>query len=156
MTAKSTSGAAGYARKRRGRGAPASRGRSREPSPAQFPQRVLRAFLISVGIGAGLILLFSIVAYFLPDPNPMIRPLAYTAVGLTALLGGTVAGRLHRGAPAVCGLINGILLLALMLLLSLFFRSLASGYSAWISALLHAAIPLLSFVGALIGVRHAQ
>ena len=156
MTTKSTARSARYAGKRGGRSAPASRRKQEEPSPAQFPQKALKAFLISVGIGAGLVLLFSLGAYFLPDPDPMIHPLAYTAAGLTALIGGIVAGKIHGSAPAVCGFVNGLLLMALMLLLSLFFRSLASGYSAWVSALLHAAVPLLSFAGALIGVRRAR
>ena len=132
--------------------------RRREPaaSAADFPKKTLKAFLITLAVGAGLILLCSLAAYFMPDPDPMIHPLAYAAAALTALIGGIVAGRIHGSAPAVCGLTNGLLLLALMLLLSLFFRSLASGYTAWVSALLHAAVLLLSFAGALIGVRHAR
>ena len=40
-----------------------------------------------------------------------------------------------------------------MLLLSLFFRDSAFGYSLGIALLLHALIPLLSLAGALFGVR---
>ena len=143
-------------RNKRSAAAQAARRGQEEASSAQFPKKVLRSFLISVGIGAVLILLFSIGAYFLPDPDPMIHPFAYAAAGLTALIGGIVAGKIHGSAPAVCGLVNGSLLVALMLLLSLFFRSFSSGYSAWVAALLHAAVPLLSFLGAVIGVRRAR
>lgn len=152
MTAKSTARSARYGGKRKSRSAPAER-RRETPANEQFLQKALKSFLISAGIGAGLILAFSLAAYFLPDPDPMIHPLAYVAAGLTALIGGVVAGKIHGSAPAVCGFVNGLLLVALMLLCSLFFRNLASSYPAWLSAILHAAVPVLSFLGALIGVR---
>ena len=153
MTTKHT---AGYFGKRKGRNPPSAKRKQEEASPAQFPQKALKAFLISIGIGAALILLCSIAAYFMPDPDPMIHPLSYVAAGLTALIGGIVAGKIHGSAPAVCGSVNGLLLVALMLLLSLFFRPLSAGYSAWVAALLHAAVPVLSFLGASMGVRRAR
>ncbi|MBR7099502.1 MAG: hypothetical protein IKC59_08805, partial [Clostridia bacterium] len=75
------------------------------------------------------------------------------AAALTAFFGGFTAGKLRGGAPAICGLINGILLTAWMLLLSLCFRAHSSGYSPLISTLLHTAVPVLSFAGAMVGTK---
>ena len=127
--------------------------RRRESSPDQIPKNVLRAFALTLCIGLGMILACSVVAYFLPDPLSAIPPLSYLAMGVTALAGGWIAGKLQGGAPLIVGLINGMLLIAAALIVSLFFRSLSSGYSAPFSALLHAAVPLLSFAGALIGTK---
>ena len=118
---------------------------------ALFSKETLRAFLITLGIGAGSILIFSLAAYFYPDPNRIIHPLAYVAVALTAFLGGVVAKKRTGGAPALCGLINGMLLMGVMILLSFFFLSESSSYSALISTLLHAAVLILSVLGALAG-----
>ena len=119
----------------------------------RFPKKALKAFLITLAVGAGSLLLFSLGAYFFPDPDPLIRPLALLAAAITAFVGGIVAGKIHGNAPFVCGATNGLLLLALMILLSLPFHQLAAGYSAWISLLLHAAVLLLSVVGAVVGIQ---
>ena len=112
-----------------------------------FAQKALRAFLWTLLFAAGL------AVYFLPDPDPAIRPVALLISFLVAFVGGVISGRIHRAAPALCGTLNGCLLLALMLLLSLIFRDSAFGYSLGIALLLHALIPLLSLAGALFGVR---
>lgn len=125
-------------------------------SKSVFSEDTLRAYLYTLAIGAASILILSLGAYFHPDPDSIIRPLAYIAAGLTSFLGGMIAGRLRRGAPALCGLTNGILLTCTMILLSFFFTSESSNYSALISALLHAAVPLLSFLGALTGVKKSN
>ena len=118
-----------------------------------FCRKTLETFLYTLALGAGLILLFSLGVYFYPDPNVLIRPLGYTAAALTAFLGGFLSGRLRGGAPIVCGLINGILLTATMLLFSFFLLSASSKHSALTSTLLHTAIPILSVFGALTGVK---
>lgn len=124
-----------------------------KPQEAAFPQKVLRSFLWTLAFAAGAILVVSLIACFLPDPAPSTEPLGLLAAGLSALVGGVISGRIHRSAPAVCGLANGALLLAVMLLCSLFFSGSGFGYSTAVSILLHALIPLLSVFGALIGVR---
>lgn len=118
-----------------------------------FLQKAVRSFLRTLAVGAGLLLIASLAVYFLPDPDPAIQPVALILAPATAFIGGMISGRIHRSAPAVCGLTNGCLLLALMLLLSLFFRSMAVGYSVGVALLLHALIPVLSVMGALLGVR---
>ena len=127
-----------------------------EDRGAIFSKETLRAFLITLAIGGGLILVMSLGAYFHPDPDSIIRPLAYVAAALTAFFGGFTAGKLRGSAPVICGLVNGILLTCVMLLLSFFFLSESSGYSTLISALLHAAVLVLSFLGAIVGTRKTQ
>lgn len=121
-----------------------------------FAQKALRAFLWTLAVCAGLLLVASLAIYFLPDPDPAIQPAALIVALSAAFIGGMISGRIHRSAPAVCGLTNGCLLLALMLLLSLFFRDMAVGYSVGNALLLHALIPILSVMGALLGVRKKQ
>ena len=86
---------------------------------------------------------FRVAVKFLESPT--------VAVALTAFLGGVVAKKRTGGAPALCGLINGMLLMGVMILLSFFFLSESSSYSALISTLLHAAVLILSVLGALAG-----
>jgi putative membrane protein (TIGR04086 family) len=149
MSSKST-----YSARHRKR--PSTRKRKKLSSPDQIPKHALRSFGLTVAIGMGMILLSSLVAYFMPDPLSMILPLSYLAMALTALIGGFVAGRLHGVAPLIVGLINGMLLTALVLVVSLFFRSASNGYTAWFSALLHAAVLLLSFLGAFVGTKRTN
>ncbi len=111
----------------------------------------LRAFLITLAIGAGAILLMSLAAYFYPDPDRIILPLGYLAAALTAFLGGVVAKKRTGGAPALCGLVNGMLLMGVMILLSFFFLPHSHGYSALVSSLLHTALLILSVLGACAG-----
>ena len=118
-----------------------------------FARKVLRSFLWTLAFGAGMLLTASLAVCFLPDPDPAIQPVALLIAFLTAFVGGIIAGRIHRAAPALCGPANGCLLLALMLLLSLFFCGKGVGYPIGIAILLHALIPLFSLVGALFGVR---
>ena len=127
--------------------------RKRTSATSKKQQRpILCAWLITLGIGILLLLSGAILAYFQEDPNQWIMPLGYAAVFVTALGGGYAAGRLHGKAPFTAGLINGALLLAVMLPLSLCFGSLASGHSIGLSALLHGAVPICSALGATVGV----
>ena len=106
-----------------------------------------------MGIGLLLIVIASLAAYFSPNPNTLIAPLAIAAAGLTAFIGGVIAVRIHGGGALVCGLLNGSVFMTLMMLLSLCFARYASGYSAGISCLLHAGFVLLSVAGGYVGIR---
>ena len=130
--------------------------RRSSPSDSQgalFSIETLRAFLITIAIGAGTILLLSLGAYFYPDPDRMILPLGLLAAALTSFFGGMVAKKRTGGAPALCGLINGMLLMGMMILLSFFCLPHSHGYSALVSTLLHAAVLILSVLGALAGTQ---
>lgn len=130
--------------------------RNTESPNAIFTKNTFRAFLITLAIGGGLILVASLGAYFHPDPDSIIHPLAYVVAVLTAFFGGFTAGKLRGNAPAICGLVNGILLTCVMILLSFCFLSESSGYSALVSTLLHTAVPVLSVLGAMVGTRKKQ
>ena len=127
-----------------------------EPQNGLFSKEILRAYLITLAIGGGLILILSLAAYFYADPAVIIRPLAYLAAALTSFLGGMIAKRLCGGTPAICGLTNGILLTCTMMLLSFCFRAQSSHYSPLVSTLLHSAVPILSFLGALAGIKRKK
>ncbi len=118
-----------------------------------FYRLVIRGFLFTLGIAALLLLVASLALCFLPDPTPLIAPLGYACCFLSVFIGGFICGNLHKKAPAVCGSLNGLCLLALMLLLSFFFRSFATPHPLWLTALLYAAVPITSVLGALAGVR---
>lgn len=124
-----------------------------EDSPALLVKHIGKSMLITAGAGILLTLICSLAAYFYSDPDKLIRPLALVSCGMTALIGGFGAVRIHGHSALVCGLLNGSLMTAAMLLVSLFFTAHASGYSAGIACLLHAAFFLLSVAGAYIGLR---
>lgn len=124
-----------------------------KPREQPFWRLSTKAFLRTLAVGAGLLLIGTLALCFLDDPAPAIQPTALLLSATTALTGGWIAGRLHRTAPALCGLCNGALLLACMLLLSLPFHTYAAGYSLGVALLLHALVPVLSVIGAVLGVQ---
>ena len=126
-----------------------------------FLKSIVGTLLLSLAVGGGLLLLFSLVLTLTPDPLAFVLPLGLLASALTALLGGFFATRIYHLAPLGAGLINGILLLSLSLLFSLLFSksaaTYATGYSAVVSALLHVALIGISLGGAFLGAReHTQ
>lgn len=120
---------------------------------ALLPSKLLQSFLFTLALGVALLLILSLIAYFCADPLSLIRPLALTGAALTALAGGFLTVRVNGHSALLCGLINGSLLTLLMLILSLFFGDVASGYSTPVSALLHIAFLLLSVAGAFLGLK---
>jgi len=126
-------------------------------SPALFLRRAAKSLSFTLAIGAALLIVLSLAAYLAPDPDALTLPLGLVASALTSLLGGLISVRVHqRHAPLPAATVNAALLSLLMLILSLFFADLASGYSALISAMLHAAVFALSALGALVGMRQPQ
>ena len=124
-----------------------------ESSPGLWIKHLGKSLLITLAAGLGLLLVFSLIAYFYTDPNTLILPLALAGAGLTALIGGVVTVRIHGRSALICGLLIGCLLTSLMMLLSLFFTQEGAGYSTGTSCLLHAAIPVLSVTGAYLGLK---
>ena len=136
--------------------------RSRDPKNdqsegARFFKSTLGTFLLTLAVAGVLLLLASCILSFLPDPLSATLPAGLLTVALTAFVGGYFATRIYRLSALSAGLINGILLTLLALLCSLFFTknadSYATGYSAAVSAILHAGVVGLSIGGALLGAR---
>ncbi len=124
-----------------------------EDSLALWVRHLKKSLLITLLTGIGLLAAATLGCYFLPDPYPWIRPFSIVASMLTAAVGGFSCAKMHRHSALLCGLLNGSLLMLFMLLLSLFFKPYAAGYSAGISALLHLGTLLLSVAGAFLGIR---
>ena len=136
---------------------PHARKSTAESTAANFMKALFKSISITLGIGTVLLISASLAAYFYVDPATIIRPLALSASALTAFTGGIVAARMHQKSSALaCGLRNGGILIALMILISLFLKPYASGYSAIVSLILHAAFLLLSVIGATVGKRSPQ
>lgn len=136
--------------------------RSREPKGkvpenSFFLKSTLGTLLLSLAVGGGLLLLSSLVLTFVPDPLSLVLPAGVISAALAAFMGGFFATRVYKLSPLSAGLINGILLTALSLLFSLLFVKNASlyatGYTAAVSALLHAGVVGLSIGGAFLGAR---
>ena len=110
---------------------------------------ILRAFLLTATLGAALLLIAALLAYFYEEPGTLLPILGLAVSALTAFFGGMIAGKIHQCSLLIVGLLNGISIMLIMLPLSLLFASHASHYAGWTSALLHATFLLLSALGAL-------
>lgn len=122
-----------------------------EDSPALWAKHLFKSLLITALAALLLTVGSALIAYFSADPAALVRPLGLITAALTAVIGGFAAVRIHRRAALFCGLLNGSLATALMILVSLFFTGHSSGYSAGISALLHTAFILFSVMGSFLG-----
>ena len=124
---------------------------------SQFLRGILGTLLLALAVGGGLLLLFSLVLTFVPDPLSLSLAAGLLCAALTAFVGGYFATRIYHLPTLGAGLINGIFLTALSLLFSLLFARnadcYATGYSAAVSALLHAGAVGLSIGGAFLGAR---
>lgn len=122
-----------------------------------FLRRAACAFSITVSLGTALLVTFSLAAYLTPDPDTLVMPLGLIAAALTSFLGGMIATCIHKHhAPLPAAMTNALLFSALMILLSIPLSPLASGYSALICALLHAAVFALGALGAIVASRPAK
>lgn len=117
---------------------------------------LFKALLIALASGVLLLLVGTTALYFTPDPNKFLHPLSLVISAVTALIGGFAAGKLHGHAALLCGLFEGSLLMALFLLVSLFFKNDAKGYSALLSCALHIGFLLVAVVGASLGTRPSK
>ncbi len=113
--------------------------------------QLAKSLAVTAVTGILALLACSLLAYFLPDPSPWIKPLALFAAALTALVGGVSAARLQKENASLCGLLNGCVFMAVMILISLFLRERASGYSTLHAILLHAGFLLCSVLGGILG-----
>ncbi len=130
---------------------PATVGRPEEPSEtAGGFSRLARPLPLILGltlaVGAALTLAATAIAYQSPDPSATLTPLAYGALGLTALLGGVVAGRVLRERAVLGGLVSGVAFALLLTVLSWLLPRAADGAAAaWLS---RAGVVVLHLLGA--------
>ena len=125
-------------------------------SPGVWLRHVGTGVGVGFGVGALLVLIGSLIAYFTADPVAIIRPLAWGAAALSACTGGFVTAKRHRHAALLCGLLHSAVSMALMLLLSLFFKAYASGFSAGVICGLYGGFLACSLIGAYWGVRQKK
>ena len=135
-----------------------ARERKRDASEgSQFLRGILGTLLLALAVGGGLLLLSSLILTFVPDPLSLSLAAGLLCAAPTAFIGGYFATRIYHLPTLGAGLINGIFLTALSLLFSLLFARnadcYATGYSAAVSALLHAGVVGLSIGGAFLGAR---
>ena len=133
---------------------PATKHASPAPSaPAKWIKQTVFAFFITLAVAGGLLLLFSFLLYFSPDPNQYIRSAGLLSAGLTAFAGGFIAVRIHGQSALICGVINGGLLTMFSLFLAMLLKEYSSGYSTGVICLLHIGALLLSIAGAYLGLK---
>lgn len=129
--------------------------RTADPSAARW-KPILSTIAKTVAVGVLLILAASLGVSFTSDPDRYIRPIAIVCAALTFFSGGFFAAKSNSEAPLGAGAINGLILSALTLALSLLFRKTAVGYPAWAAALLHGGMILLSLLGAYLTVLRGK
>lgn len=122
--------------------------RKEEPTPSALAKHLFKSLAVTLATALLSLLLLSTVAYLSEDPSTLLLPFGLIAAALTALVGGFTSVRLHKKSALLCGLCNGCAMMAIMLVISLFFRSAASMHSPLLSCLLHAGYLLLSVLGA--------
>ena len=109
---------------------------------------------LGISLGVGLVLWFAaaIVAYSCNDPDGILSALAFCAVYITSLVGGFVSSKVKGEGGLICGVLNGVMLVFVLLLVSVIFdESYSSGYRAIWAFLLRGAVVLMSALGGLIG-----
>ena len=116
----------------------------------------LFALPVAVLIGFLLLLITTAVAYTNADPDALTTPLSLVALGMTALMGGTVAGVRGYRHPLLSACFLGLMLLLLLLGGSLFYSDeLRAQLSVGISALgrwgMRLSVLPLSLLGGRIG-----
>lgn len=105
-----------------------ARVRVRPPEEPSDPQAggfssILTGYPLTLGVTALSALLLVTVAAIpvcqSPDPMGLILPISAATLGVAALIGGTVAGKLNPACPLAASLVCGSITAALMILLSL-------------------------------------
>ena len=129
---------------------------STESSASALFSHSLRSALITLIIGGAVITVLSLFAYFTENPSAFVLPFGILGAALTAFIGGVVSARLHKHSALLCGMLNGLTVLTILMLLSLFFSPYASGHSLLLSSVLHTAFLFLSVIGAFCGLPRAR
>ena len=141
-------------RKKAHKKSPRRGGSSEVVSLGSVLKSVLFAAPIALATGVLLILLAAAILSATGDPLKYHTVMGLFLIYLTALLGGTLATRLHgRRTPLLCGVMMGSLLLLLLLMLALILPNSGHEYSTAMQIGLHALLFPATVIGALLGAR---
>lgn len=112
----------------------------------------LMGALVAVLTAVLLAFVLAAILYKTADPARYVTPTAFSALYVSALLGGFTATRLNKGSALLCGLAVGVLLVALAFVASLpVGNKLSSDYGITLSVALRAAVIGCALMGAFIG-----
>ncbi len=116
-----------------------------------FIKNCLKGVLTAIILSVVLLLVFSFIAYTRDDPDSYLTIFAGVALYASAFVCGFVAAKKNRQSGLLCGLVSGIVFMALVILLSLLGRNTDEGTSnlRWVMYLVICGISLL---GGIIGV----
>ena len=144
-------------RKKAHKKSPRRGGSSEVVSLGSVLKSVLFAAPIALATGVLLILLAAAILSATGDPLKYHTVMGLFLIYLTALLGGTLATRLHgRRTPLLCGVAMGSLLLLLLLMLALVLPDSTHEYSTAMQIGLHALLFPATVIGALLGAREKR
>lgn len=104
--------------------------------------------------GVVLLVIFCAVAYSTEDPDAMMKPLALTALYLSAAIGGVFAARLS-GGRMICGLLSGGFTALIVFALSVI-PIFDSGITIGEGLIMNALIIPASFIGSFIGTPRSK
>lgn len=80
----------------------------------------LKAAGITIPISFILLLIMNFISYSNDDPYKLLSALAYTALFLSMFVCGVISEKFNSGNGLICGAVSGIILIAVMLLISVF------------------------------------
>ena len=117
----------------------------------------LRGLAVALLCCVALLFMISAAVYSTADPNRFVMPAAFSALYISALLGGFTSARLNRGSVLLCGLLTALLLLGVLFVLSLLMNASLSAERGLASALGLRGIAVgISILGACIGVSNKK
>ena len=123
-------------------------------SPSSLLKNILRGLLVELLIGILFFFCAEYVVYRSPDPDSNAVAGALAALYLTAIAGGFAVTKINRHGAPVCGLINGVMLLAVLFCISFFAEPFPyETFSGGIKAVLHVLIIPASLAGAFLAVK---
>lgn len=123
-------------------------------SPSSLLKNISRGLLIELLIGILFFFCAAYVVYRSPDPDSNAVAGALAALYLTAIFGGFAVTKINRHGALICGLINGVMLLAVLFCVSFFVEPFPyETFSGGIKAILHFLVIPASLAGAFLAVK---
>ncbi len=127
------------------------KGKKRQSADSIINARTFfRSGILSVAVTILLMLVFSLISYKLDNPGAYVKPFAYAALAISALMTGFISSRMQGRSHLISGLVGGFITVIFMFLLSLFFRG-GEGVSALASLGIYALYILISGIGGILG-----